>query len=75
MSDGAARRAAGAQARRYVNESIAEQAERFDGGDATVFQFLCECGRPDCRLVLELTLDAFAERSRRGRVSGHDAEG
>jgi len=67
--------AAGAQARRFVNESIADQAERFDsrrGEDGVVFQFLCECGRPTCRAVLELTLDAFAERSRRGPVVAHD---
>src|SRR5579885_3824266 len=47
--------AAGAQARRFVNESIADQAERFDsrrGEDGVVFQFLCECGRPTCRAVL-----------------------
>jgi len=72
--DEGARRIAGGQARRLVNESIAQQAARFDGRDGideTVFQFLCECGRPDCRLVLHLTLDEFADLSRRGAVTGH----
>jgi hypothetical protein len=41
---------------RDVNERIAESAHRFD---ATITEFVCECGDPTCTHRLEATLDEY----------------
>jgi hypothetical protein len=46
---------------RSVNERIAEAAARFDNGDATDAEFLCECGDPACSERLEVPLDEYAQ--------------
>ena len=46
---------------RSVNERIAEATERFDNGDATDAEFLCECGDPACSERLEVPLDEYEQ--------------
>jgi hypothetical protein len=46
---------------RSVNERIAEATERFDNGDATDAEFLCECGDPACAERLEVPLDEYEQ--------------
>jgi hypothetical protein len=46
---------------RSVNERIAEASERFDNGDATDAEFLCECGDPACSERLEVPLDEYEQ--------------
>lgn len=56
--------------RRFVNDEIAETAARFDAGDGSVFEFVCECGDLSCNGLVELTLSEYAASSP-GSVVGH----
>jgi hypothetical protein len=44
---------------RNVNERIAEASERFDAGDASDAQFMCECADPACAERLEVPLEEY----------------
>jgi hypothetical protein len=46
---------------RSVNERIAEASDRFDNGDATDAEFLCECGDPSCSERLEVPLEEYEQ--------------
>jgi hypothetical protein len=46
---------------RSVNERIAETSVRFDNGDATDAEFLCECGDPACSERLEVPLEEYEQ--------------
>ena len=41
---------------RYVNQRIAETAERFDAGDA---EFVCECADAECCHRIQARLDVY----------------
>ncbi len=41
---------------RYVNERIAETADRFDAGDA---EFVCECADAECHHRIEAQLEEY----------------
>lgn len=56
--------------RRFVNDEIAAAARKFDGGDRTVFEFMCECGDLDCRALIALTLAEY-DVSAPGAVVAH----
>jgi hypothetical protein len=43
---------------RSVNDRIRELARLIAGDDE--WQFLCECGRPDCHELVSLTLSGYA---------------
>ena len=48
-----------------VNAHVHEAARRFEGvepGHDDRWEFRCECGAPDCRVVVSLTLAQYEER-------------
>ena len=45
--------------RHQANLSIKDAAARFDD-DGHVFEFLCECDRPDCTEMIRLSLGQYA---------------
>jgi hypothetical protein len=47
------------QVRHQANLRIKDTAARLDG-DGHVFEFLCECDRPDCTEMIRLTLAQYA---------------
>ena len=59
---------------RGVNERIREVSGRVES-----FEVLCECGRPECDLTVEVTAARWAEISREGHVflvaPAHEAAG
>jgi hypothetical protein len=60
-----------------VNAHVHEAAKRFEGVEAGEdrWDFTCECGAPDCRLTVSLTLPEYEARRAAGRrllAPGHD---
>ena len=49
--------------RQEVNDRIAEVAAHLSrpGEDRVVYEFLCECDRPDCRSFIRLTIEEYKE--------------
>jgi hypothetical protein len=76
MNDAAAERIAANEATfREANERIQDRARELDFPEPV--PFLCECGEPDCKEILRLTLDDY-ERVRSNPadffvVPGHEA--
>jgi len=62
--------AAVVSARRLANDSIFEVASRFGRPDEHRYQFVCECGRRDCRELVLLTLAEYRQLAS-GSVSAH----
>jgi hypothetical protein len=60
-------RAAAVQLLREVNDRIRERAARTDGDRPT--RFVCECGDPECRQTIMLSLGAFDARRGSGTTS------
>jgi len=56
--------------RRFVNDSIHDVAQGFDGDPEAIYQFLCECGDRRCERVVSLTLADYAE-SQAGSVRAY----
>jgi hypothetical protein len=52
---------------REVNDRIAEFARRVEDGDDT-FDFLCECGDPQCAATVKMALDDYPKRASAGWV-------
>lgn len=43
-----------------VNDNIREAAVGFDGAEAqAVWEFMCECGVPDCKALVRLTVNEY----------------
>jgi hypothetical protein len=60
-----------------VNAHVHEAAKRFEGiePDPELWQFTCECGAPDCRVTVPLTVAAYEELRAAGRpvlAPGHE---
>src|SRR5436305_14299927 len=53
--------------RREANDVIARVAATVDG-DGTVFRFLCECNRADCRDVISLTVSDYRKLGASNRL-------
>jgi hypothetical protein len=49
--------------RHEVNDHIAEVAAHLSttGEDRVLYEFLCECDRPDCRSFVRLTIEEYKE--------------
>jgi hypothetical protein len=49
--------------RHEVNDRIAEVAAHLSrpGEDLVLYEFLCECDRPDCRSFVRLTIEEYKE--------------
>lgn len=69
-SDPVVARRGAASIRRFVNDSIAEDAVRTGSPSGWVIEFVCECGDLRCRTPVGLTLAEYAATSR-GVVAGH----
>jgi hypothetical protein len=59
-----------ARGRRLVNEEILNVATRFDDG-ITPFEFVCECGDPECVGLVKMTLAEY-RATKPGSVVAHD---
>jgi hypothetical protein len=58
---------------REVNDRIRERADRL--GEVGSSRFVCECGDPDCRRTVMLTLSAYDTRRNTGassRILAHE---
>lgn len=60
-----------------VNAHVHEAAKRFEGiePEPELWQFTCECGAPDCRVAVPLTVAAYEELRAAGRpvlAPGHE---
>jgi len=60
-----------------VNAHVREAARRFEGSEpeSDLWEFTCECGAPDCRAAVPLTLAAYDELRAAGRpvlARGHE---
>lgn len=53
------RRRSNDEIRHEVNDRIAEVAAHMIGGEATTYEFLCECDRLGCRELAQLTLAEY----------------
>jgi hypothetical protein len=56
--------------RRLVNDEILNLATRFEDG-ITLFEFVCECGDPQCVGLVKMTLAEY-RATKPGSVVGHD---
>lgn len=54
--------------RRLANVATYELARRYGADDFDVLQFMCECGRPECRLLVTRTIFEFDPTSPSGSV-------
>jgi hypothetical protein len=54
--------------RRLGNIATYELAKRYGAADFDVLQFMCECGRPECRLVVTRAILEFDPASPAGSV-------
>ena len=60
-----------------VNAHVHEAARRFEGiePEPDLWEFTCECGAPDCRVTVRLTLAAYEKLRAEGRpvlAPGHE---
>lgn len=60
-----------------VNAHVHEAAKRFEGTEPQVdrWDFTCECGAPDCRVTVSLTLEEYEGLRAAGRpvlAPGHE---
>ena len=60
--------------RRHANESTAAMALRYGAGKSDVLQFLCECGSPDCDLIVLLEIGEFGPFTPPGSVTARHEE-
>jgi hypothetical protein len=54
--------------RRLANIATYELAKRYGAADFDVLQFMCECGRPECRLLVTRAVLEFDPDSPPGSV-------
>jgi hypothetical protein len=60
-----------------LNARVHEAARRFEGiePERNLWEFICECGEPDCREPVSLALaeyEALREEGRRAVAPGHE---